>query len=113
MGYIWPTWSSHRALILFVKKKSGELQLCVDFRELNKTTKKDCYLLLLIIDLLDAPRKAWIYTKIDLQHAFHLVRVAKGDKWKTAFHTCYGSFEWQSHAVRLDQWSCGLSIVYE
>jgi Reverse transcriptase (RNA-dependent DNA polymerase) len=48
----------------------------------------------LIADLLDAPKKARIYTKIDLRHAFHLVRVAEGDEWKTAFRTRYGSFEW-------------------
>ena len=32
--------------------------------------------------------------KLDLRHAYHLVCVAEGDKWKTSFHTCYGSFEW-------------------
>ena len=26
--------------------------------------------------------------------AYHLVRIADGDQWKTAFRTCYGSFEW-------------------
>jgi hypothetical protein len=87
MGYIRPTRSSHGAPILFVKKKSDELRLCVDFQALNKIMKKDCYLLLLITDLLDVPRKARIYTKIDLRHAFYLVRVAKGDEWKTAFRT--------------------------
>jgi Reverse transcriptase (RNA-dependent DNA polymerase)/RNase H-like domain found in reverse transcriptase len=95
MGYIRPTQSSHRAPILFVKKKDGSLWLCVDFRALNNITKKDRYPLLLISDLLDAPRKTWLYTKIDLQHAYHLVRVAEGDEWKTAFRTRYGSFEWQ------------------
>jgi Reverse transcriptase (RNA-dependent DNA polymerase)/RNase H-like domain found in reverse transcriptase len=57
--------------------------------------KKDHYPLPLITDLLDAPRKARIYTKIDLRHAFHIFRVAEGDEWKTAFRTQYGSFEWQ------------------
>ena len=38
--------------------------------------------------------KARIYTTIDLQHAYHLVCIADGDEWKTAFQTCYGSFEW-------------------
>ena len=46
------------------------------------------------MDLLDVPQKARIYTKIDLQHAYHLVWIAEGDEWKTAFWTCYGSFEW-------------------
>ena len=48
----------------------------------------------LITDLLDAPKKARIYTKIDLRHTYHLVRIAEGDEWKTAFRTHYGSFEW-------------------
>ena len=49
----------------------------------------------LISDLLDSPKQAKLFTKIDLHHAYHLVRIAEGDEWKTAFHTCYGSFEWR------------------
>ena len=80
IGFIWPSCSSHGAPILFVKKKDGSLRLCVDFQSLNKVTKKDCYPLPLITDLLDAPRKARIYTKIDFQHTYHLVRITKGDE---------------------------------
>jgi Reverse transcriptase (RNA-dependent DNA polymerase) len=29
-----------------------------------------------------------------LKHAYHLIRIAARDEWKTAFHTRYGSFEW-------------------
>ncbi|KDR65748.1 hypothetical protein GALMADRAFT_24870, partial [Galerina marginata CBS 339.88] len=29
-----------------------------------------------------------------LRHAYHLVWIAPGDKWKTTFRTRYGSFEW-------------------
>ena len=94
IGFIWPSRSSHGAPILFVKKKDGSLWLCVDFRSLNKVTKKDHYPLPLITDLLDAPWKARIYTKINLQHTYHLVRITKGDKWKTAFQTHYSSFKW-------------------
>ena len=36
-----------------------------------------------------------MYTKIDLKHAYHLVHIAEEDKPKTAFRTCYGSFEWK------------------
>ena len=31
---------------------------------------------------------------MDLRHAYHLVRIANGDEWKTVFRTRYGSFEW-------------------
>ena len=94
MGFIRPTSSPHSALVLFVKKKDGSLCLCVDFCSLNHISKKDRYSLPLISDLLDSPRKAQVYSKIDLRHAYHLVRIANGDEWKTAFRTRYGSFEW-------------------
>ena len=35
-----------------------------------------------------------MYTKINLKHTYHLIQMCEGDKWKTAFHTCYGSFKW-------------------
>ncbi|KAG6326427.1 hypothetical protein ID866_12662 [Astraeus odoratus] len=94
MGFIHPTFLSHAAPVLFIKKKDGSLRLCVDYRGLNKLTKKDHYPLPLISDLLDSPSHAKIYTKIDLRHAYHLIRIALGDEWKTAFRTCYGSYEW-------------------
>jgi hypothetical protein len=93
-GFIKPSNSPHGAPILFVKKKDGSLRLCVDYRGLNKITKKDCYPLPLISDLLDTPRKACLYTKINLRHAYHLIHVADGEEWKTTFRTRYGSFEW-------------------
>ena len=93
-GFIQLTSSLHGALVLFVKKKDGSLHLCVDFCGLNCISKKDRYPLPLISDLLDSPCKAQVYLKIDLCHAYHLVRIADGDEWKTAFRTRYGSFEW-------------------
>jgi len=93
-GFIRPTASSHAAPVLFVKKKDGSLCLCIDFQGLNKITKKDHYPLPLISDLLDSPSCAKIYSKVDLRHAYHLVRIAPGDEWKTAFHMRYGSYEW-------------------
>src|ERR1700731_1938137 len=63
---IQPSRSPHRAPVLFVRKKNGNLHLCVDFRGLNKVTKKDRYPLPLTKDLLYVPGKAKIYTKLDL-----------------------------------------------
>jgi len=73
-GFIQPTSSPHGAPVLFVKKKDGSLCLCVDCHGLNYITKKDCYLLLLISNLLDLPRKAWVYSNIDLCHACYSLR---------------------------------------
>ena len=93
-GFICPSSFAHAALVLFIHKKDGTLCLCIDFRGLNKITKKDHYPLPHISNLLDAPSHAKIYTKIDLQHVYHLVCIARGDKWKTSFHMRYGSYEW-------------------
>jgi len=82
-----------RAPVLFVKKKNGSLRLCIDYHRLNKLTRKDKYPIPLLADLLDAPKKTRIYSKIDLKNAYHLVHIAEGDEWKSTFHTRYGSFE--------------------
>ena len=85
MGFIWPTFSPYRIPVLFVKKKDSSLYLCIDFQELNHIIWKDKYPLSLISNLLDLSQKAYIYTKIDLQYAYYLVRVIEGNEWKTAF----------------------------
>ena len=93
-GFIWSISSLHGAPVLFVKKKDSSLYLCINFCSLNHISKKDRYPLPLISDLLDSPRKAQVYSKIDLCHAYYLVCIADSDEWKTAFRTHYGSFEW-------------------
>ena len=94
MGFIWPTSSPYSVPVLFVKKKNDSLCLYVDFHSLNYISKKDCYLLLLISNLLDLSHKAQVYSKINLHHAYHLVCIADSNEWKTAFRTHYGLFEW-------------------
>lgn len=93
-GFIRPSESSAGAPILFVKKKDGSLRLCVDYRGLNNVTIKNRYPLPLINELLDRLSSAKIFTKIDLRGAYNLLRIAEGDKWKTAFRTRYGLFEY-------------------
>ena len=80
MDFIQPTSSLYGVLVLFVKKKDGSLCFCVNFHSLNCISKKNHYLLLLISDLLDLLHKAWVYSKIDLYHAYYLVRIANSDK---------------------------------
>src|SRR5258707_81667 len=92
-GFIRPSKSPWGSPVLFIKKKDGSLRLCVDFHALNRVTEKDRYPLPLIADLLNSPGPARIYSKINLKHAYHLLWIAEGDKPKTTFRTCYGSYE--------------------
>jgi hypothetical protein len=92
-GFIHGSQSPAGALILFVKKKDGSLRLCVDYRGLNRITIKNRYPLPLISETLDRLCGAKIFTKLDLRGAYNLLRIKRGDEWKTAFQTCYGHFE--------------------
>jgi len=61
---------------------------------LTLSPKRTGTLFPLISDLLDTPQCAHVFTLLNLKHTDHLVRIAPGNKWKTVFHTHYGSFEW-------------------
>ncbi len=84
-GFICPSKSPWGSPVLFIKKKDSSLCLCVNFHALNRVTEKDHYPLPLILDLLNSPAPARIYTKIDLKHMYHLVCITEGDEPKTAF----------------------------
>ena len=94
-GFIRRSESPAGAPILFVKKKDGSLRLCVDYRGLNKITTPNRCPLPLISETFDQLGKAKYFTKLDMRGAYNLLRIAKGDEWKTAFRCRYGHFEYQ------------------
>ena len=42
-----------------------------------------------------------VYTKLDIRLAYNLIQIKEGDKWKTAFWTCYSHFEYHVMPFRL------------
>ena len=68
--------------------------MCIDYRAFNNNTVKDRYSLPLIDETLRAVAGAIYLTRIDLRITYWLIRMAKGEKWKTAFRTRYGLYEW-------------------
>ena len=93
-GWIQESTSPAGAPILFVKKKDGSLRLCVDYRGLNRVTVKNRYPLPLIGEILDRLTDARYYTAFDLRNAYHRIWIRKEDRWKTAFRTRYGHYEY-------------------
>ena len=57
-------------------------------------TIKNRYLLPNIGELQDRLSKAKIFTSLDLKGAYNLIRIKKGEEWKTAFRIRYGLYEY-------------------
>ena len=56
--------------VVVVEKKNGKKRLCVDYRKLNKVTKKDCYPLPRIDDMLETLSGAQWFSSLDLASGF-------------------------------------------
>ncbi|KAI2644628.1 Transposon Tf2-6 polyprotein [Labeo rohita] len=74
---------------------NGGLHPCIDYRVLNHHTIKFRYPFPLIPAALEQLRSAVIFTKLDLCSAYNLIRIRRGDEWKTAFVTPTGHYEYQ------------------
>ena len=93
-GWIRPSSSPYGSPILFVKKKDGGLRMCVDYRAVNKMTVRNSYPLPRIDDLMDRLSGACMFSCLDLQQAYHQVRLNPEDVPKTAFTTPQGLYEY-------------------
>ena len=94
-GFIRPSKSPAGGPIFFDKKPDGSLRLCVDYQGPNNLSIKNGYPLPLIGESLDRLGRTKRFTQLDLTCAYHRIRIREGDKWKTAFRTRYGHFEYQ------------------
>jgi len=90
---IQPSKSPIAALMFFIKKKDGSLQLVQDYHALNVITVKNRYPLPLISELISQLRGAKYFTKLDIWWGFNNVYIKLGDEWKVAFRTNHSLFE--------------------
>jgi hypothetical protein len=74
-GFIRPSSSPWRALVIFVLNKDGTQRLCMDYRALNDVTVKSKYLLPRIDDLFDQLRGACVFSKIDFRLGYHQLKI--------------------------------------
>ena len=84
-------WASN---LVLVKKKDGTWRPCVDFRELNAVTDTDVYPIPAIDQLLYNMQGAKVFSCMDLQGAYHQIRIAEKDQKKTAFIFRGGLYEY-------------------
>jgi len=71
-GFIQPSSSAASAPVLFA---NGSLWLCIDYCSLNRITKKNCYPIPLINDLIDKLKDTKVYMKINLRAVIQSVTI--------------------------------------
>lgn len=92
-GICRPSKSPWASPLHVVPKKNGELRPCGDYRKLNSITKPDRYPIPRLSDFTYLLSGKKIFSKIDINRAYHCIPVAPEDVEKTAIITPFGLFE--------------------
>lgn len=93
MGICRPSRSNWASPLHVVVKKNGELRPCGDYRQLNAITKPDRYPIPRIQDGTFLLHGKTIFSRIDMQRAYHNIPIYEKDIPKTAIACPFGLFE--------------------
>ena len=96
LGTIRPSKSPWASPVKLVDKKNGEKRFCVDFTHLNAVTIFDTYPLKRIDELLETVEGATIFSVFDLMAGYHQFPITEKDRFKTAFWTRNGLYEYNA-----------------
>ena len=80
--------------IIVVPKKDMSWRMWINCRVINNITIKYMHHIPRLDDLLDELHGSTTSSKIDLKSGYNQITLKEGDKWKTAFNTKFGLYEW-------------------
>lgn len=93
-GIIRPSNSNYASPLHMAPKADGSWRPCGDYRLLNACTIPDRYPIPYLLDCVSMLDGTFIYSKIDLQKAYHQIEIHPDDVPKTAIITPFGLFEY-------------------
>ena len=76
------------------EKERGVPRLVINYKPLNKVIEWIRYPLPIKKDLINRLSQAVVFSKFDLKSGFWQIQIAEEDRYKTAFTTPFGHFEW-------------------
>ena len=94
-GYVEPSESPLAAPVLLVLKPDGQRRFTVDYRAINYITQGDAYMPPKPETLYPMMRGAKVFARMDARDGFWGIPMEPSDKWKTAFQTPIGLYQWK------------------
>ena len=93
LGYVRPSDSPCTSPLAVVPKKDGSFRVCGDFRKLNLQTRGDSYPLPYLASFNNSMEGSKIFSKIDMEKAYHQIPIYPPHIYKTAVATPHGAWE--------------------
>ena len=80
--------------MLFIFKKDNKFRLYIDYCQFNIIIKKNCYLLLFIVEFKDRLTRVQWFIALDLLKVYNLFWIKEKYKWKTILRIKFRYFEY-------------------
>lgn len=87
--------SSRLGYPLVMVKQGEKWRMCVDYRNLNEWTQPDHYPMQRSDDVFSSLGGASVFSSLDAARGYHQFEVDEGDRWKTAFISRHGLFQYR------------------
>ena len=95
LGFIEPSDSPMTSGVVCVTKPDMSVRMCCDYRYLNSFTVPDAMPMQIVADCVHKVSRAKFISVCDAKSGFWQVEIAPEDRWKSAFVTHHGVWQWK------------------